>query len=62
MEEKNETRMAQDPEREAAMAAAERLAKAAGVDFLPLDVVATLLPVQREWREFMKPKRGRRRK
>jgi len=59
MEEKNETRKARDPERQAALAAAERLAKAAGVEVLPLDVVARLLPVQREWREFMKPRRGR---
>ena len=48
-----------DPERQAAFEAAARLAKAAGVDVVPLDVVAPLLPVQREWREFMKPKRRR---
>jgi hypothetical protein len=48
-----------DPERQAAYEAAARLAKAAGLDALPLDVVAPLLPVQPEWREFMKPKRRR---
>ena len=51
-----------DAERQAAYDAAARLAKAAGVDALPLDVVAPLLPVNPEWREFMKPRRGRRRK
>ena len=49
-----------DPERQAAYDAAARLAKAAGVDALPLDVVAPLLPVQQEWLEFMKPTRKRR--
>ena len=48
-----------DPERQAAFEAAARLAKAAGLDALPLDVVAPLLPVQREWLEFMKPRRRR---
>ena len=57
--EENEKGRAPDPERQTALAAAERLAKAAGVDVLPLDVVAALLPVQREWLEFMKPKRRR---
>jgi hypothetical protein len=36
---------------------AERLAKAARTDSLPLDVVAPLLPVVPEWWEFMKPRR-----
>jgi len=49
-----------DPERQAAYDAAAKLAKAAGVDALPLDVVAPLLPVQREWLEFMKARRKRR--